>query len=206
MTLLSDPLKNQISQTVNALEGWCSPERGCEMAELILKESPQCLVEIGVFGGRSLIAQALALQHNGKSGVIYGIDPWRVEPTLEGENEANRQWWSKNVDLEAIHRQCMNAVWQLNLGMNAVIIRSTSQEAAGLFPDDSIDVLNIDGNHSELASTRDVKVWLPKVKPGGFIWADDMDWPSTQAAKQLILGECDLLADKTNYCLFKKKG
>lgn len=196
-------LNEQIKNELPKLQGWTSWERGVEMAELIIKKKPLMCVELGVFGGRSLIAQALALKENG-IGQIFGIDPWKVEAAVEGENSANADWWTKNVDLHEIHKGAMEALWRLELDKWAVVIQAKSQDAAGLFLN-GIDWLLIDGNHSEVASCRDVDTYLPKVTSEGIIIFDDADWPSTQKALKMLDRECDLLRDAKTYRIYQKR-
>ncbi|OLE10688.1 MAG: hypothetical protein AUG89_11535 [Acidobacteria bacterium 13_1_20CM_4_56_7] len=198
---MTGELYNLIGSEMSKLDGWTTPERGIEMAKLILETKPTVVVELGVFGGRSFIAQAFALQSLG-TGVIYGIDPWKTEAALEGENDANRQWWSESVDLEKIHREAMAVIWRNKLDQHAVIIRASSQHVVQLF--NEIDVINIDANHSEIASCRDVELWLPKVKQGGLIWFDDADWVSTQKAVNMLHKSCDVVTDNEHWKLFRK--
>lgn len=194
-------------------EGWLTPERGIEMAELILETRPNTVVEIGVFGARSLVAQALALKEN-RYGKIYGIDPWKLEPAIEGENDANREWWTKNVNLNNIHNGAMGLIWQHQLDEYAVVIRAPSQYCAVIFSGDSrvvfkreIEILNIDGCHSEVASCRDVEIYLPLVASGGWIWMDDCDWPTTKRAQSLIERECstERVSPDGHYKLYRKR-
>jgi hypothetical protein len=66
------------------------------MAALIRREKPSVVVEIGVFGGRSLVPQALALREN-KQGVVYGIDPYTAAAATEGEftsDPGGKGYWS----------------------------------------------------------------------------------------------------------------
>lgn len=195
-------LHDQVTAFVNASDGWTELSRCLEMVDLITEHKPEVVVEIGVFGGRTLIPQAMALKANGK-GRIYGIDPWKLEPCLEGENEANRQWWSK-VDLEEFQRRVINHIWRLELDQWATIIRSPSQYVSDLFAQWSIDILYIDGCHSEIASSRDVILWTPKVKPEGFIHFDDCLWPSVQPALKLMAERCEVVKDGGHYRLYKK--
>jgi predicted O-methyltransferase YrrM len=53
------------------------------------------------------------------------------------------------------------------------LVRKTS---SGAQPIDNIDLLHIDGNHSEAATLIDVLKWVPLVKQGGFIIFDDLRW------------------------------
>jgi cephalosporin hydroxylase len=185
------------------LEGWTTPARGMEMAELVLRTRPNTIVQIGVFGGRSLIAQAMALRHNGK-GKIYGIDPWKVDAALEGENPDNKSWWSK-VDLEAIHRGAMRAIWEYGLDDWVVILRARSEHSVKLFAG-GIDILEIDGNHSEVASCRDVNLYAPMLNQGAYVHFDDADWPSTQKALELLENWCTLEKDSGHTRLYRRRG
>ena len=196
-------IRDDLHREIKSLEGWVSPERGVELYDLIVQEKPVICVEIGVFGGRSLIAQAMALRSLG-AGKIYGIDPWKTEAALEGENVANKEWWSKNVDLHGIHRGTMEAIWRLGLDEWAIVIRAKSQDCRWLF-EGGVDWIFLDGNHSEVSSCRDVNNYVPLLKPGGILIFDDADWPSTQAALKLLDAQCDLLKDAGSYRIYKKK-
>lgn len=176
-----DHIQKAIFEYVPTLDGWLLPERGCEMADAIFETRPKLCVEIGVFGGRSLISQAFALRELNHGGVVVGIDPWRVEDALDGEkDEANRQWWTRNIDIEAIHRSAMKAIWDHHIEPWCVVMRAASQHAAPVFGE--LGMLFLDGNHSEVASMRDVEMWIPKLKSGAYCFLDDYDWPSTRHA------------------------
>lgn len=201
--MLPNHIKEAIEHYIPVMEGWLDPARGCEMAELIIDTKPEICVEIGVFGGRSLIACAMALRENNK-GKIYGIDSWRVEDAVEGkEDKEDKDWWQKKVILDDIHRECMKAMWAHHLEPWVVVIRSASQYCSELFP--TIDQLYIDGSHSEVASCRDVENYVPRVKRKGFIWVDDCDWRSTQAALSRMDSMCEVIKDNGNYRLYQKR-
>lgn len=198
---MNEDLHQKIATACMPLDGWTTLERLKTMADLITTEKPETVVELGVFGGRSFIAQALALQAIGE-GVIYGVDPWRKEAAIEGEVKANADWWAK-LDLESIHRQAMNAIWCNSLEQHAVIVRSESQNCYHLF--DNIDVINIDANHSELASCRDFRLYFPRVKRKGWIFVDDTDWSSTQKMVGLLDESCDLINNQGHWRLYRKR-
>lgn len=198
---LKATIERELSMTPPILcEGWTTPERGIEMAELVLDTKPDTIVEIGCFGARSTIAMALALRENGK-GKIYTIDPWKKEAALEGENQANQAWWN-SVDLNDIHNKAMAAIWRNNLDEYVIPIRAYSHHVNSLF--NSIDALFIDGNHSEIASCRDVNLFLPNVKCGGIIWFDDADWPSTAKARTILNLTCHTIKDGGNYKVYER--
>jgi hypothetical protein len=194
-----------IMESNGTMEGWASPEKALAMAELIEEEIPNVVVELGVFGGRSLIPQAMALRTAG-SGVIIGVDPWRLAPVLEGDpSEADKDWWTNNVNLHEIHKGFMEALWKYDLSRWAIIMRGTSEEVFFAIPK-KIDILHIDGNHTEVASVRDVSLYLPRVAPGGFVWFDDTDWPTTEKAVGLLDEACERVKAVGSCVLFRKKG
>lgn len=199
--MLPEHIKDAITRDIPLMEGWLCPERGLEMAELILDTRPQVVVEIGVFGGRSLVSQGLALKEIGE-GKIYGIDAWKREVTYEGESEANKDWWAK-VDMNDIHRKAMEALWNHGLDEFAIVLRCASQFCHDLFP--AIDIIYIDGCHSEVASCRDVELYLPNVVQGGWLWLDDVDWVSTKKAQAMVEEKCDVMKDGGTYRLYRKR-
>lgn len=200
---MRDELKKLIGDTVSKMEGWCSEEKAVAMAELILESFPKTVVEIGIFGGRSLVPQAMALKEMG-AGVIYGMDPWQLDAAIEGDNgKVNDDWWIKNVKLNEIHQLCMAEIWNHKLEQSCVVIRSGSQFCVNLFR--KIDILHIDGNHSELTSCRDVQLYVPKVRKGGFIWFDDTDWSTTKKAVQMLEKVADKIREVGSCSLYQKR-
>jgi hypothetical protein len=201
---MTKDLEQIISRTVPAMQGWCTVEKALAMAQLIIESNAAMVIELGVFGGRSLIPQAMALREL-SLGMIYGIDPWTKDACLEGTNDpANDEWWAK-LDLEEIHRGCMRAIRENALDQWCSVIRAKGENVHTLFPPASIDILHIDGNHSEVASVRDVELWLPKVRVGGHVWLDDTDWATTKRAATLLTDACDVVKDVGPCRLFRKR-
>jgi len=184
------------------MEGWLTPDRAVEMYDLTVQLQPDYMVEIGVFGGRSLIAQALALRANGK-GKIIGIDPWKKQDAIaaQGEDGIAQAWWN-DLDYYKLHQGCMDIIWRLELDAFVNIIRAKSEHCYDIMP--PIDVLYIDGGHSEEISCRDVDLFLPKVKQNGWIWFDDCDWSTTQKALAKLDAACKRVRDCGSYRLYCK--
>lgn len=199
---LSGETESTIKHSLPLMEGWLTVARGMEMAELVVTIEPETVVEIGVFGGRSLLAQALALRDVGR-GVIYGIDPWKKQTAVEGQTDDESKKWWQNLDLEAIHHKAMQSIWKWNLDKHVVILRSASEHCVQCIP--PIDILYIDGCHSEETSCQDVRLYLPKVKQNGYIWFDDSDWLSTQKAMMMLDASCVKTRDAGNYRLYVKR-
>jgi hypothetical protein len=61
----------------------------------------------------------------------------------------------------------------------AIMVRATSEIAADMFNDNSLDFVYIDANHAYDYVVQDIELWYPKVKKGGFICGHDylgLDW------------------------------
>ncbi len=184
-------IENAINHYLPSQEGWCTPERGIEMAERIIETKAKVCIDIGVYAGRSTIAMGLAARELGNSHV-YGIDSWKIDSAVEGDTvEENARWWKEKANLEEMHRQTMVVIWAHRLDQWMTIIRNSSQYVHQLFP--VIDFLNLDGNHTELASCRDVELYFPKLRSGAYATVDDCDWLSVQPALKLIEEQCDLI-------------
>ncbi len=173
------------------LAGWCSREKALVIARMILAERPAICVEIGVFGGRSLIPCAAALRHIG-AGAIYGIEAWSPNVAIENPtDEINDDWWSK-VDFNRIKQEFFRFVAATNLTQYVRVIEAPSNRAAALF--DRIDFLHIDGSHSIVNAAEDVILYALKVPPGGIIVFDDINWQSTAPARALLDAICEPVA------------
>lgn len=165
-------LKQQAYDFMNQLDGWCTRPKAAILIDIVTKARPQIIVEIGVWGGKSLVPMAAALKANGE-GMIYGIDPWNNIDSLENvTNESNLAYWGY-VDHEAVMQQLISKIQHFDLENHIELIRSTSVDAA---PIQDIEILHVDGNHSEKTSYFDVTKWVPLMKSGGWIIFDDMTW------------------------------
>jgi hypothetical protein len=206
---MNEQLKSIINKIAidPTIEGWCLPAKAAHLSELIESYKPGLIVEVGVFGGKSLIPMAMAAQHNG-TGIVYGIDPWSADAALEGEkDEANRTWWGQTIELETIYRKFIQHVMRLNLTHECRWIRARSEDVVGMFPRESIEFFHLDSNHSELVSCRDVELWEPKISPRGFWVLDDSDWPTQQKAIGMIKARgFQLITDDGKYMVFRRGG
>lgn len=208
-------LLETIRLVLPTIEGWCTFEKAKLLVEKIIQAKPKVLVEIGVFGGSSLIPQALALKLNNQ-GMIHGIDPWTKDAALEGMiAPEHKDWWAK-VDLDVIYEHCLMQIHNNGVESFVNLHRAKASDVVDQFADGGIDILHIDGNHSEEPAYQDAKLYLPKVKSGGFIFFDDIYWaeaPSAgEAPKQttrkailLLLQSCERIGLVNDCMLLQKK-
>jgi hypothetical protein len=173
-----------IESELPRLPGWCTTAKGKRLAALA--EGAALCVELGVYGGRSLVAVGLALQDQGR-GRLDGVDPYAVEAALEGDNgPAVDAVWQATA-FASVERAARSAVERLGLGDRVRFVRARSLDAVRDYADGSVDLLHQDSNHSELVSCREVVAWAPKLRPGGLWVFDDSDWATTRAAQRLLL-------------------
>lgn len=168
------------------MEGWCTPQKARDLANVVADREPGLAVEIGVFGGRSLFAIALAMSEAGV-GTVWGIDPWSVSAAIEGDvGKDNHEWWSQKVNLEEIYRGFLGDVLELGVSNNCRFVRERSEIAVRLFENKSISLFHQDSNHSELVSCRDIELWHPKLTDNAAWIMDDTDWSSQTKAMTML--------------------
>jgi len=199
-------LTDFILSSLPSIEGWCSREKAINFVDLVLEVKPEICVEIGVFGGSSLFPVASTLKFL-EQGFIIAIDPWdkteNQRHLTEFEDRGHVLWWSK-INFEEIHASYKRMLKIYQLEDYCVTLRMTSEKAVPWIW--NIDILYIDGAHSEEAIKKDVVLYLPKVREGGYIWLNDTLWEQSQPAIELLLQECNVvkLIDNGNCILFQK--
>src|SRR5262249_6565282 len=81
-----------MERLLEGVDGWCTPFKAAKLYELASQSDCQLAVEIGVFGGKSLLPIALAFQEKG-SGSAYGIEAWDNAVAVETvTSEINDKW------------------------------------------------------------------------------------------------------------------
>lgn len=194
-------LKQQVFEWMTQLHGWCAPEKASFLIDIVMRTKPKVVVEIGVWGGKSLIPMARALKEN-NGGIIYGIDPWLSSESVQWiTEEANRNFWD-HANHEWVYQHLLEKLTLFDLHNQVRIIRATSEAAPLIY---GIDVLHIDGNHSDHTSYFDVTKWVPLMNSGGWIIFDDMKWFeqgvfTTARAGQWLDANCYKLAEFNDIC------
>lgn len=173
----------QIHTSIPRLEGWASVEKCKDFARIVMALKPEYAMEIGVFGGRGLLAIALAMRAN-SLGVCYGIDPWSPAESIKDMDKTNADWWG-NLDHERIYQGCLEAVSDWNVAAHVAILRMPSDDVC---PDPiaKLGLLVIDGSHGP-QSIRDVQRFAPLVQLGGYLYADDIGWDGGFVSKAIQL-------------------
>ena len=200
-----DAVYTKIDRVLPPLPGWCTPEKGRRMARLVVESRARLCVELGVFGGRSMIAMSFGAEKLDGLCRVDGIDPFTKEASLEGSNDrVNDEWWA-TINYEDILRQAHAAITDNRLGAFAYIRRMRSQDAVGLYAYGSINILHQDSNHSYEVSTSEVMTWVPKMAPNSFWIQDDTDWASTKQAQEMIVEKgFTLIEDHVKWRIYQR--
>jgi hypothetical protein len=154
------------------------------------------MIEIGSYMGESTAIFAMS----GIFNSIHCIDPWEGEE--ESNNEGNRTWEAVRTEFETNTRQ-----WRHGFHPKVWEYKNYSHKCHHLWPDNSVDFIYIDGNHSYESVKQDIELYLPKLKKGGIIaghdykflnidnrgnWATiDSQFPGTIKAIDEVLGGVD---------------
>jgi hypothetical protein len=175
--------------------GGSSVLKALVLADLVVGHDLAEVVEIGVWRGRSLLPMAVLLERLDR-GHAVGIDPYAVGPALQTDDRpiaAELARWAREVDWEAIVGEVRGVIGRRGLEHRCELVRSTSRGAADRFPDAGIDLLHVDGNHDRAAVELDLALYLPKVRPGGFVALDDVSWSSVRPAYDQLRSRSELV-------------
>jgi Methyltransferase domain len=128
--------------------------------DLVAVLKPRRLVELGVDRGESYFAFCQSALENETGTRCFGIDTWRGDEHAGGYDETTF------AQVSAHNREHYAAFSSL--------VRSNFDDALGQFEPESIDVLHLDGLHTQTAVRHDLDSWLPKIRSGGIILLHDV--------------------------------
>ncbi len=192
-------------QAMSTVTGWCTPEKAMQLYNLVLESNAQCICELGSFYGRSFIPLAFACAYK-QSGTAIATDAFNVQSTLEGNNdERNNEWWSK-IDFDQAYQFLLDTLSRFELNHFTQVIKARSEDVANFFEDYSIDILHQDTSHNETVITRELDLFIQKLKPHGYWIADDVQWEeSKEGYKKLPDYGLILVKDFADWQIWQKK-
>jgi cephalosporin hydroxylase len=117
------------------------------------------LVEIGAFHGQTTVFMAKVLELLGRRLPILSIDPFERAVPDPLNPQGNYAAFMGNVLAHRYGHQCMP-------------LAAFSHDAAPVVPS-RIGVLVVDGGHHYPIVSGDLRLYAPKVRPGGYMFIDD---------------------------------
>lgn len=103
--------------------------------------------------------------------ILFGVDSW-IGTNQEAYAKMKKEVNEKVVDYK-----------------NGMIMNMTTNEAAAKTPDESLDFVFIDADHSYPACKIDMEKWMSKVKVGGYIIGHDCEVSSVKRAIEEVFGK-----------------
>lgn len=183
--------------------GWQNNAQKNWYRNAVNKISNGIIVEVGVFGGASLLSIVdVCVKNNNK---LYGVDPWELANTANGKKLSQQEWKIYKNKLLSVRKNLENIITKLNYSNTVSLVKDFSPKASDKFEKDSIDLIYIDGDHAYKSVLADLNGWMVKLKPGAFIWGDDFNWPNVAKAVKDYCKENKIEFTHTGRSWFIKK-
>lgn len=128
--------------------------------DLVATLRPRTLVELGTDRGESYFAFCQSVVENDTATRCFAVDTWRGD---EQAGEYDETTFREVSDHNAAR-----------YGAFSTLLRCSFDDALAEFDAESIDLLHLDGLHTEEAVRHDVDAWLPKLRPGGVFLMHDV--------------------------------
>jgi len=160
MTTDFNPLQSRLlfqpPQRLHILSAWNEHVPFAMM--LIELQQPRVFVELGTHWGVSYGACCQAVVATGSNTRCYAVDTWA------GDADAGFYGQEVYENLKTHHQQYESF---------SKLLRMTFDDALREIPDQTVDLLHIDGLHSYEAVKRDYETWRPKVSERGLVLFHD---------------------------------
>jgi Methyltransferase domain len=129
--------------------------------DLVALLQPKLVVELGVDRGESYFAFCQAVAETKLAARCFAVDTWRGDEHAGGYDETTFS------QVSAHNRAHYEAFSKL--------LRCSFDAALERFPTGNIDILHLDGLHTEDAVQHDLDSWMPKIRPGGILLLHDVN-------------------------------
>lgn len=133
---------------------------------------------------------------------LFLIDPWAV---FDDDEHASSWYGSGKVTQKDLDDRYARVQKRVGRQKAVTIIRDFSHQVADQFEDESMDFVYVDGDHSYEAVKRDIALYGPKVKRGGYLIGDDFR-PGQWWGMGVINAFTETLVDQSTWRLLLKVG
>lgn len=161
------------------VQGWFVQENlYTQMVESCNDKDEYHFVEIGSWKGKSSTYMGVEIINSGKKIKFDCVDTWLGS---EEHINPNSSCYEPLLEIkDGLYNSFLKNIEPLKSVINP--IRMSSVEASKLFEDETLDFVYIDGAHDYDSVFDDIHHWFPKVKIGGYIGGDDLDWKGVNMA------------------------
>ncbi|HZT77435.1 MAG TPA: class I SAM-dependent methyltransferase [Vicinamibacterales bacterium] len=135
-------------------------------------------VEVGCWLGKSTAYCASRIRDSARAIRFYAVDTWRGSPNEPAMVDAVREAGGSVFPL-----------FRRNLEEAGVIdlvhpLEMASADAAGLFPDATLEFVFVDADHTVDAVRADIAAWQRKIRAGGTLAGHD--WHTYESVREAV--------------------
>jgi predicted O-methyltransferase YrrM len=153
----ADAARERARAAAASIDGWLSEEQGAALFEAAAGCSGRgAIVEIGSWKGRSTVW----LAHGAR---LAGRRVFAVDPHVNSREDPEAKTFDAFV--ENVRRAGVDDV------VTPVVMPSPEASTAVVGP---VELLFIDGDHSDAGAEADAAIWLPRLIPGGVVLMHDV--------------------------------
>lgn len=163
------------------IEGWFDFED--IYREMVARVSPPArFVEVGSFLGKSTSFLGVEIINSGKAIDLDVVDTFLGTP----ETCSILQEKMGTGSMFQQFKQNTRPIWRV-----LTVIPFSSLEAALRYEDRTLDFVFLDADHDYAAVSADIRAWLPKIRPGGYLGGHAYlpDWPGVVRAVDEFFGK-----------------
>lgn len=143
-------------------------------------------VEIGSWKGCSACYMAELIQESGKNIELICIDTWTGNVFGDGKLGDSFSLFKGNLEAQGITVDRYGDTSERNPHIVGVV--QDSQSAASIFDDESLQFVYLDGAHGYENVVREIELYLPKIKRGGYLGGHDFPDDNVNRAVRDTLG------------------
>jgi len=129
------------------------------------------IAEIGVWQGETTIHYLPMVKAN--NGHVFLVDWFYGNPNIQ--SNSIHEFAADDSEADIIENNLKSNISTLNCEDIVTIYRDTTQKAALLIEDNSLDICFIDADHHYQGVKQDILTYMPKVKKGGILCGHDCE-------------------------------
>ncbi|ABC23542.1 class I SAM-dependent methyltransferase [Rhodospirillum rubrum] len=182
--LLPEHKLRAVFAQAHGIPGWCSNEKISALLDVFRWMPTGDVIEIGSWCGKSAFVLAFLARHYA-TGAVLCVDPWHGADIIQENQAINAAMVT--FDMDEIFRVFLSTMTLVGSGfVNYRRMPSAAAAIPGTAPFSVTSaefgetlyrgrtaLLHIDGNHDIPKIEEDLRLWLPRLVPGGWLVMDD---------------------------------